>query len=209
MVAGCLWFDKRVYMIFDICKCVQLMGIIRAVKIYIIGPSASGKSTLALEISKKYNVKYYDLDLSFLDLKKISGSKQYWLDQKVIKSNIAKITKDKSWVAEGVYPVDELLTQADVVVYLHQGLLKSLVLFWKRSLSDPEHRKRFPLSCDIAFSWTIIKQHFGQFYSFFYDDLEYLTTFGFEDYISKRTKPFKFKVNGFDYKDLFACLNEL
>lgn len=66
-------------------------------KIYIIGPVGSGKTTLAKKISKKNNLPFYELD------------KIIWDDEKGIKrspqnlqNEIKKITKKTSWIVEDV-----------------------------------------------------------------------------------------------------------
>lgn len=66
-------------------------------RIYIIGPVGSGKSTLARKMSKKYKIKYYELD------------KVIWNDDLGIKRDekerdklFNKIINKKSWVIEDV-----------------------------------------------------------------------------------------------------------
>lgn len=66
-------------------------------KIYIIGPVASGKSTLARKIAKKYNIKYYELDNLVLD--DALGIKR---TEEEIMNLFNKIIKKKSWVIEDV-----------------------------------------------------------------------------------------------------------
>lgn len=66
-------------------------------KIYIIGPVASGKSTLARKIAKKYNIKYYELDNLVWD--DALGIKR--TEEEII-NLFNKIIKKKSWVIEDV-----------------------------------------------------------------------------------------------------------
>lgn len=66
-------------------------------KIYIIGPVGSGKTTLAKKISKKNNLPFYELDkIIWDDEKGIKRSPKY------LKKEIKKITKKASWIVEDV-----------------------------------------------------------------------------------------------------------
>ena len=67
-------------------------------KIYIIGPSGSGKTTFSKILSKKYNIKAYELDCIVYDDKN-NHTKRI---DKEIATMFNKIIKKKSWIIEDV-----------------------------------------------------------------------------------------------------------
>lgn len=98
-------------------------------KIYIIGPVASGKSTLAKKISEKYKIKYYELD------------KVVWDDDLGVKRNEEEITKifnkiicKKSWVIEDVgRDIFKCAYQrADVIYYIKISRMLLYIRIFKR-----------------------------------------------------------------------------
>lgn len=67
-------------------------------KIYIIGPSGSGKTTFSKILSKKYNIKAYELDCIVYDDKNNHTKRT----DKEIATMFNKIIKKKSWIIEDV-----------------------------------------------------------------------------------------------------------
>lgn len=67
-------------------------------KIYIIGPSRSGKTTFSKILSKKYNIKAYELDCIVYDDKNNHTKRT----DKEIATMFNKIIKKKSWIIEDV-----------------------------------------------------------------------------------------------------------
>ena len=65
-------------------------------KIYIIGPVGSGKSTLAKALSKKLNIKYYELDMVIWD-----ENERKRTDEE-IKEIFDGIMSQDSWIIEDV-----------------------------------------------------------------------------------------------------------
>lgn len=87
-------------------------------KIYIIGPVGSGKSTLARNLSKKYNIKSYELDRIVWD-DKPSGSIKRSLSE--INNLFEKIIKEKTWIIEDVGRKKFIngVKKADIVYYIN------------------------------------------------------------------------------------------
>ena len=85
-------------------------------KILIVGSVASGKTTFAKKISKKLNIKFYEIDsVVHDDLKKRKRSVE---EQKKIFDNINKYD---DWIIEGTLRknLDYLLDYANKVIYLN------------------------------------------------------------------------------------------
>ncbi len=67
-------------------------------KIYIIGPPASGKTTLAKKLSEKYNIEYFELDLLVFDDK---NNHQRNSDNDIL-SDFNNILIKDDWIIEDV-----------------------------------------------------------------------------------------------------------
>ena len=83
-------------------------------KIYIIGPVGSGKSTLAKALSRKMNIKYYELDMVVWD-----ENERKRTDEEIDKI-FNEILAEDSWIIEDVgrNKFAEGFRQADVVYYI-------------------------------------------------------------------------------------------
>ncbi len=84
-------------------------------RIYIIGNSASGKTSLAKKLSKILKIKSYDLD-DFYYERKFSKKRSAKTVEKLVK----KVTRTKKWIIEGVYSscVTCSLDKADMIIWL-------------------------------------------------------------------------------------------
>lgn len=103
-------------------------------KIYIIGPVASGKTTLARKLSKKLNIKMYELD------------KIVWDDARGVKRSdeeivllFANILNEKSWIIEDVgrNKFREGIKVADIAYYIDlskTSLYKRVILRWIKQM---------------------------------------------------------------------------
>ena len=85
-------------------------------KIYIIGPVGSGKTTLSILLSKKYNIKKYELDRIVWD--DDNGNIKRTIEEINILFN--KIINKKSWIIEDVgrKKFIEGIKKADMVYYI-------------------------------------------------------------------------------------------
>ena len=85
-------------------------------KIYIIGPSGSGKTTFSKILSKKYNIKAYELDCIVYDDKNNHTKRT----DKEIATMFNKIIKKKSWIIEDVgrNKFEKGLEYCDKIYYL-------------------------------------------------------------------------------------------
>jgi adenylate kinase family enzyme len=83
--------------------------------IYIIGNSASGKSSLAKKLSQALKIKSYDLD-NYYWQKKFTKKR----DKQVVDKLVRTITHKNKWIIEGVYSscITCSLDKADLIVWL-------------------------------------------------------------------------------------------
>lgn len=86
-------------------------------KIYIIGPTGSGKTTLAKNLSKQYKIKYYELDLLVYDDKNGHIKRKDEEREKMFQS----ILKKKSWIVEDVgrSKFEKAKEKANIIYYIN------------------------------------------------------------------------------------------
>lgn len=101
-------------------------------RIYIVGASGTGKSTLAAQLSKQLGIPHFDLD----DVRypPITNKKQSYEERL---PEVSKITKKDKWIVEGIYTntwVNELLEEADQIIWLDIPLSVTLPRLAKRYL---------------------------------------------------------------------------
>ena len=97
-------------------------------KIYILGNSASGKSTLAVLLSEKLNIDVYHLDDLFW---KDKYNELYNESEQV--SIIQNILPKKNWIIEGAYYEDAIVNaislQADCIIVIRPKYF--IVILWR------------------------------------------------------------------------------
>lgn len=99
-------------------------------KIYIIGPVGSGKTTFSKKLSKKYNIKRYELDkVSWDD----DNGHIRRSDEEALKI-FNNILKNKSWIIEDVgrSKFKKGREEADVIYYIKMSKLKAYYRVVKR-----------------------------------------------------------------------------
>lgn len=86
-------------------------------KLYIIGPVGSGKTTLAKNISKKYNIPYFELDNVVYEYNPKGDIKR--TKEEIIKL-FSEILKEDNWVIEDVGRTifNDGFIKADKIIYL-------------------------------------------------------------------------------------------
>lgn len=94
-------------------------------KIYIIGTSGTGKSTLAKEISFNKKIPYFDLDDISWEIKYTKK-----LPKEIRKLKLKKILSNKSWIIEGVYGswVEQAIKESELVIWI---VLPFHILSWR------------------------------------------------------------------------------
>jgi len=113
-------------------------------KIYIIGPVGSGKTTLSKKLSKKYNIKCYELDNIVHD----KNNKRS--NEEIIKLFNNIISKDK-WIIEDVGRkiFIEGIKQADIIYYININKLTLIIRIIKRWLKQVFHIEKSEFNQNI------------------------------------------------------------
>ncbi|MBR9701494.1 AAA family ATPase [Candidatus Pacearchaeota archaeon] len=149
-------------------------------KIHIVGIYGSGKSTLARRLSKKLNIKSYDLD-------EIKYKRKY--DKiRSVKERL-KIVKDisnkKTWITEGVwldYALD-LYKKADLVIFLEipKKILyqRILIRYFKRKFSKTRYKDH-----NLKTTKNILKK----VKQYFHDKKYFMTLQAHKKYINEYAK---------------------
>lgn len=103
-------------------------------KIYIVGIVASGKTTLAKELSAKIKIPKFELD-SIVHDDENNGRKRSLEEQLKI---IYEINNKKDWIIEGTHRknLDELFILADKIIYLDIPLSKRRLRIFKRYIKQ-------------------------------------------------------------------------
>ncbi len=131
-------------------------------RIYIIGVSATGKTTLAKILAKKLKCKYYDLD-DFYFKRKYDLARTRKEMERLVKNTI----KRDRWVIEGSYSMSPwvrlIAKRADQVIWINKPLH---ILTWriiKRALTKakprPEHSRMREIIDLMKF---LTRYHFGE-----------------------------------------------
>ncbi len=110
-------------------------------KIYIIGPVGSGKTTFATALSKKYNIKYYELDKVSWDDENGNVKRS----EEEAKRIFAEILKNDSWIIEDVGR-DKFIEgrkEADVIYYIKLSRIKSYLRVTKRWIRQRLGKERY------------------------------------------------------------------
>lgn len=100
-------------------------------KIYIIGPPGSGKTTLSKSLAKKYNTKFYELDKIIYD----DDNNHVKRTNEEIEKLFEGIIFEKSWIIEDVGRSEFIngREQADIIYYLkipRRVVYKRLITRW-------------------------------------------------------------------------------
>ncbi len=133
-------------------------------KICLTGPSCAGKTTLARRLKEISGVPTLDLDLIFLDVDggKCRDGVCFKTDEK-IKNEVKKFLDDNdSWIIEGVFAMEEVFQEADLIVMLKPSIIVPLYRQWKRFFTDEFQRKTFGWKTNLFFlTPDIFKQYFS------------------------------------------------
>lgn len=99
-------------------------------KILVVGANGSGKTTFADKLSKRLNIKHYELDSIFW--------KPDWQESEnaEFRAKVDEVTKKDEWVIDGNYSRNQDLTisRADTIIWLDVPYTKMLYRVTKRSL---------------------------------------------------------------------------
>lgn len=110
-------------------------------KIYIIGPVGSGKTTFATKLSKKYGIKYYELDKVSWD----DDNGNVKRSDKEVQRIFKDILKNKEWIIEDVGrdKFKEGRSEADIIYYIKFSRIKSYYRVTKRWIRQKKGVERY------------------------------------------------------------------
>jgi len=121
-------------------------------RVYIVGVSTSGKTTLAKRIARKIGSKHYDLD-DFFFKKKYYETRTQREIEKLVRQTINK----KKWVIEGSYSgsrwVKWIAKKADVFIWLDKP---SHVIAWRIVKREFTRPKPHPKHSRIASTFGLL-----------------------------------------------------
>ena len=132
-------------------------------RIDIVGLPASGKSTLATNISKRFSITHIHLDRFWLE----NGGRQGRHDtpnieevKEKVKEKAIEALKEKSWVSDGVYMnvQEEIAPLADVIIFLDIPLLARLLNHMHRAFFEPKRHIELGLWDEITFFREIVRR---------------------------------------------------
>lgn len=129
-------------------------------KIYIIGPVGSGKTTFSNNLSKKFNIKAYELDKIVWDDEKSMKRK----DEEIIKL-FNKILKNDSWIIEdiGREKLKKGRYEADVIYYIKISKIKSyyrVIKRWIKQRLRLEKYNQYPSLEQLKYFLSIVKSYY-------------------------------------------------
>lgn len=108
-------------------------------RVFILGTVGSGKTSLARELSKKLNIKHYDLDDIFWT-KKFNKKRNEKQRDKLLKNIISK----KKWIIEGVYTdwIEEGIKKSDEIIILDIPFKSLFYRITKRTLKREKSKQK-------------------------------------------------------------------
>lgn len=137
-------------------------------KITIIGPSSSGKTTLSRKISNHFNIPRLEIDRLWFEYggHKLSLSKNSTEEQKEsVRVRISAaienfLSQNDNWVIDGTYSkIQPLIAdQADTFIYIERPLYRRIFSHLKRVLKNDNRHPETTIWEDIKFTKEIVKR---------------------------------------------------
>ncbi len=144
-------------------------------KIFIIGPCSTGKSTLAQYLSQKLLIPYICLDDLFIDFGSITMSHHAYYPTEKVDENIRRVTELKNWIVEGPYAIDVFFEESDLIVFTSRSLIRAIFWQWKRVFTDPLQLKRWGIINNLILSKLIFHQYIDKSDTCLYQGVKYPT----------------------------------
>lgn len=131
-------------------------------RIDILGPSASGKTQIAEELSLQTGIEHYSTDRLLFETNPLGKMVRVTDDE--FNSKVKEIIGKDSWILEGKFVSPEVIEIAELVIWVHDDLFTCLANQWTRYIKDPEQRMIYGLENNLSLTLNILRQHTG-FYS--------------------------------------------
>ena len=139
-------------------------------RIYIIGPSASGKTTLATLLSQRLALPHHQLDSIFFDFQENKKGK-IKLPTNVITDRLKDVLNKDKWIIEGIQTIPSIALCATKIIYLKIPMHVCIVRQWKRFITSEEQRKKYGLLSNLKNSKSIVYQFRGDTTEERYNDM--------------------------------------
>ena len=130
-------------------------------KIYIIGPPASGKTTLSKVLSKKYNIKSYELDKLVFD----DNNNHIRRDDETIKKMFNNILSKDSFIIEDVLRSKFIkgLEKCDKIYYINikkRDIYKRVIRRWINRRKGKEEYNYPPTLLQLIDMFKIVNSYY-------------------------------------------------
>ena len=124
-------------------------------KVYIIGPIGSGKTTLSKKLEKKYNIKSYELDCIVHDDENGHVKRK----KEEIEAIFNEIMKQDSWIIEDVgrNKFNKALEYCDIIYYLKISKRKSYINVIKRWFKQKIGKENYTFPPTLSQLYNMIK----------------------------------------------------
>lgn len=134
-------------------------------RVNIIGLPASGKTTLAKAISKKFSIPHIHIDRFWFESGGVAGrhdTPELEAVRREVLRRTSQETEQESWVSDGVFMlVQEMIAdRADTIVFLDLPLFVRLIHHARRTFFEVAEHKEVSLWNDINFFSEIIRRTF-------------------------------------------------
>ncbi len=175
-------------------------------KINIIGLPASGKTTLATRLLTDYSLPCLNLDLHVF--KTVGKHHRIRISSDVYLGTVKKFMKKRHWVIEGIYPIDEVMQKADIIIVMHRSFPKLLYLQWLRYCTDPIQREEYGFISNLKLSQFIYNLYFNKIGITVYDSIEPLLNKDIEKKLRKYKKKVKKVTSKKDIEHIIAHIEK-
>lgn len=175
-------------------------------KINIIGLPASGKTTLATNLTNKYSIPCLNLDTHVF--KMLKKKKRVRVPSDTYLKTVVKFMRKKSWIIEGIYTFDEVIKEADIIIFIERSFIRLIYLQWRRFFSDPTQRKEYGFISNLKLSWFIYNLYFNKVGIAVYDNKEPLTLADIRLKLSKYKKKVRNMHTGYEMNKFVVDLSK-
>ena len=130
-------------------------------KIYIIGPPASGKTTLSKVLSKKYNIERYELDKLVFD----DDSNHIRRDEETIKKKFNDILSEDSFIIEDIGRSKFIkgLEKCDKIYYINikkRDIYKRVIRRWLNQRQGKEEYNYPPTLLQLIDMFRVVNSYY-------------------------------------------------
>ncbi len=174
-------------------------------KINIIGLPASGKTTLAANLTKTYSLPCLNLDTHIFKL--VKKKRRVRVSSDTYLKTIKRFMKRKNWIIEGIYTFDEVIKEADIIIFVERSFSKLIYLQWKRFFTNKSQRLEYGFISNLKLSWFIYNLYFNKVGVAVYDNQKPLTISDIHTKLSKYKKKVQIMRTGSEMNMFVASLN--